>query len=372
MSKATAVSSASAAQQQQQQQQPPHRYVESAALKDRIRRFAIADANNAAYLPKQHQLTSGSIFQQNQKIVADGGIKTGSVFYKLFNNVVVEPAVSIPYSAEDAAKFPPMFEVTEYCIVQCDTVTTSIAMMRNPNVPAEEDEQGVPPGKLASHNFANATTPGGYYSCGTMVRAQEETICAQLPNLFPSLLAASEQGKYPIPVGTALVSTVAALRNPATLEICLTASKQTADPFKNKSEKNNEEDKRDDSATILKDYSSFPGFGTFKIITSAMPIHGGRRPAGGYMSEQSEWLKQVEPVVLATLQAAVAAGCDTFIGGAAGAGAFGNPPREIAHVFKKVLTERFRGRFRYVVFAIVDPMGTGNFKPFVEGMHGMV
>lgn len=41
--------------------------------------------------------------------------------------------------------------------------------------------------------------------------------------------------------------------------------------------------------------------------------------------------------------------------GALGCGAFHNPPKQIAHIFKMVLEElEFRGIFHYVYFAIIN------------------
>ena len=55
--------------------------------------------------------------------------------------------------------------------------------------------------------------------------------------------------------------------------------------------------------------------------------------------------------------------------GAFGCGAFGNPAQPVAAIFREQLASpEFRGAFARVVFAIIDPMGTGNLRPFREEM----
>ena len=52
-------------------------------------------------------------------------------------------------------------------------------------------------------------------------------------------------------------------------------------------------------------------------------------------------------------------------------GAFGNPTAPVAALFKKHLaSEEFRGAFEHVVFAILDPLGTGNLGPFKREFGG--
>ena len=65
------------------------------------------------------------------------------------------------------------------------------------------------------------------------------------------------------------------------------------------------------------------------------------------------------------LGAAASTGKPNLVLGAWGCGAFGNNPHAVAQIFKdQLLSEEFRGKFANVVFAIIDPMGTGNLKPF--------
>ena len=77
----------------------------------------------------------------------------------------------------------------------------------------------------------------------------------------------------------------------------------------------------------------------------------------------------------AVLHAAKLSGFPNIVLGAWGCGAFGNPPGLVAELFREQLCSlEFRGSFRQVVFAVVDPKRDGNFKPFegeISKMHGL-
>jgi uncharacterized protein (TIGR02452 family) len=58
--------------------------------------------------------------------------------------------------------------------------------------------------------------------------------------------------------------------------------------------------------------------------------------------------------------------------GALGAGAFGNPPRAVARLFKEVFEqEEFKGRFEGIWFAIIERGGSENHDVFKEVLDGM-
>ena len=65
---------------------------------------------------------------------------------------------------------------------------------------------------------------------------------------------------------------------------------------------------------------------------------------------------------------------DAIVLGAFGCGAYGNPPEEIARLFKEVLDqEEYRNKFSRIVFAILDDGNShrqhnprGNYLPFKE------
>lgn len=58
-------------------------------------------------------------------------------------------------------------------------------------------------------------------------------------------------------------------------------------------------------------------------------------------------------------------GHDSLVLGALGCGAFCTPPAQMARLFHEVLDEpEFDGRFRKIIFAIIDSPSSNNFKPF--------
>ena len=73
--------------------------------------------------------------------------------------------------------------------------------------------------------------------------------------------------------------------------------------------------------------------------------------------------------IRSVLHAARLAGHPNLVLGAFGCGAFGNPAGPVAAVFRQqLLSPEFRGLFRIVAFAVLDPVGTGNLKPFRKEM----
>lgn len=63
-------------------------------------------------------------------------------------------------------------------------------------------------------------------------------------------------------------------------------------------------------------------------------------------------------------------GHNSLVLSALGCGAFRNPPRHVARLFKEVLSEEeFVSRYRHISFAIIDDhnaRGEGNYRPFSE------
>lgn len=58
--------------------------------------------------------------------------------------------------------------------------------------------------------------------------------------------------------------------------------------------------------------------------------------------------------------------------GALGCGVFGNPPRRVAQLFRKVIMEdEFKGRFSGIMFAVLDARNEGNFGVFREVLDGL-
>lgn len=74
-----------------------------------------------------------------------------------------------------------------------------------------------------------------------------------------------------------------------------------------------------------------------------------------------------------SLRLAAARGHDLLVLGALGCGAFGNPPAEVVDCWREVLSEAEfgGGRWREIVFAVLDVKGEGNFRVFEEGLSGL-
>lgn len=203
----------------------------------------------------------------------------------------------------------PRFSCTEFCVANCDSLTAALAM-----------------GDSAILSFANPDIPGGRYVSGGL--AQEEDLCRLLPQLYPTLVLSKPA--YPISAGTALLTQgLMSIRQPGTYDLC-------------------------------------PSLGDVSVITAAMPCGmADKRPKGGWL--HSDWADTVRLRIRSVLHAAALSGHVNLVLGAFGCGAFGNPATPVANIFKTELASpEFRGQFAKVVFAIIDPMGTGNLKPFLK------
>ena len=209
-----------------------------------------------------------------------------------------------------------LFDKTEVCVAHCDTLSAALAL-----------------GDACALNFANAEVPGGGYRRGA--RAQEEDLCRLLPQLYPSLLGASDAGAYPLPPEAALLTRgVMAVREPGSYKPCAC-------------------------------------LGNLTIVTAAMPVVRYGEPNDGWLSENG-WSRTVRLRIRAVLHAAAVSGHSNLVLGAFGCGAFGNPAEPVAAIFREHLqSAEFRGRFQRIVFAIIDPLGTGNLQPFRQQMQSI-
>merc|ERR1712083_1157250 len=94
---------------------------------------------------------------------------------------------------------------------------------------------------------------------------------------------------------------------------------------------------------------------------AAMPCGDAGRPGG------DTWNQTVRLRMRSVLHAAKMSGFPNLVLGAWGCGAFGNPPHLVAPLFREQLeSPEFRGAFEKIIFAVVDPRGDGNFKPFLK------
>lgn len=82
--------------------------------------------------------------------------------------------------------------------------------------------------------------------------------------------------------------------------------------------------------------------------------------------------------ILAVLGTAVQHGHDAIVLSAFGCGAFGNPPRHVAQLFRETIKQHgFHYQFRFIYFAIFDDHNShkkhnpdGNFQPFRDVFYG--
>lgn len=249
------------------------------------------------------------IAEDNDKILGGGGFLLGDGQSVEVPAVAAELVNGLPNEDSAATTSTSLFPATSFCVANVDTLTAALVL-----------------GDACALNHANAATPGGRYRHGG--RAQEEDLCRCLPQLWPSLESAAISGWYPLHPSSVLVSrSLLAVRRVGTYERCAS-------------------------------------LGTVTILTAAMPCGvADRRPAGGWAN--SPWAVDVRPRIRAVLHAARSTGRPNLVLGAFGCGAFGNPAGPVAAIFRDLLrSDEFRGAFKRVVFAVLDPLGTGNIGPF--------
>eukprot|EP00727_Mastigamoeba_balamuthi_P013568 m51a1_g8834 hypothetical protein (347) ;mRNA; f:402120-403368 len=215
--------------------------------------------------------------------------------------------------------------------------------------------------------------PGGRYASGG--RAQEEDLCRLLPQLHASLVAAAA---YPLAPGDALLSrSLLALRAPGTYELCPALRGARGDPLAARGPVGHAGSASASAAGALgeacgaRGVCEALGVREVDVVSAAMPCGAAdRRPRGGWRG--SPWWAAATLSVRAALHAMAVSGRDNAVLGAFGCGAFGNPAGPVAQVFREqLLSPEFRGAFRRVVFAILDPLGTGNIGPFRRELAGI-
>ncbi len=277
-------------------------------LSSRLCRFL--ESHRAEKWPGKERGDVHGIVEANDKLMVKGGFTYGK---ETSGTSDVPKWQSLPPILAEAVTVPSevqvgvgRFEVTEICCANIDTLSAALAL-----------------GDACALNFANAEIPGGRYRSGGL--AQEEDLCRLLPQLYPAL----KSFQYPIPPGVTLITrNLEAVRQPGSYTVDISLGQVT-------------------------------------ILTAAMPYAPDRRPKGGWAT--SDWAVTVTLRIRSVLHAAKFSGHANVVLGAFGCGAFGNPTRPVAAIFRELLMSlEFRGCFSKVVFAIIDPMGTGNLKPFKE------
>ena len=185
--------------------------------------------------------------------------------------------------------------------------------------------------KIAVHNFASATTPGGGVKHGS--RAQEEALC-RCSTLYPVLNTKENWDRYYTvnrEFGDALHDD-ACIYTPEII-ICKSDIDKPARLSRDKWE-------------------------LVDVITIAAPNLFGLEVSDEELFElQESRIRHMFTVVAHH-------GADIFVTGAFGCGAFKNNPKVIAQVYKKILPE-FDGFFKEIVFAIYcRPQEISNFETF--------
>ena len=95
------------------------------------------------------------------------------------------------------------------------------------------------------------------------------------------------------------------------------------------------------------------------------PKHGHNQLDNGNIPESDKPILREK--IRTILRIGALKGHDSLVLGALGCGAFCTPPAQMARLFHEVMDEeKFQGRFRKIVFAIIDGPSSNNFKPFLK------
>jgi len=198
--------------------------------------------------------------------------------------------------------------------------------------------------RIAVHNFASATNPGGGVKHGS--RAQEEALC-RCSTLYPVLNTQENWNNY--------YSVNRERHNALYDDACI----YTPEIIVCKTDV-------DRPARLPRE-----GWDTVDVITIAAPnLH--ERPNNAYNPDNSKPVKITDDELFALQEKRIRHmftvvahhGAEIFVTGAFGCGAFKNNPDVIAAVYKKVLPE-FEGYFKEIVFAIYcRPNEMHNFEAF--------
>ncbi|CAF1250995.1 unnamed protein product [Didymodactylos carnosus] len=121
-------------------------------------------------------------------------------------------------------------------------------------------------------------------------------------------------------------------------------------------------------------YPFFPEPQNLSFITVAAycmpPICKGED--GQIYLDGEDYINNTKRKIETILQIALENKHDSIVLGAIGCGAFGNPPRHIAQLFREVINEKFQKSFRYIIFAIIgdscseDHESKSNIQPFAD------
>uniref|UniRef100_A0A7S4UG93 Microbial-type PARG catalytic domain-containing protein n=1 Tax=Alexandrium monilatum TaxID=311494 RepID=A0A7S4UG93_9DINO len=174
----------------------------------------------------------------------------------------------------------------------------------------EPDLEAPPPVVL---NMANATWVGGGFLRDSS--GQEEELCRR-SNVFPQLMEAARAGSFPIPeLGSIVLQDVTVFRE-----------------------------------RVGEEYTRLDAPYHVSVITAAAPCH----PDLSTDAARHEYAELMQAKVDSLLSVIEHLGYTELVLSAWGCGAFRNPPKEVARIFREALHGKFAGAFRRIVFAVYD------------------
>ena len=230
------------------------------------------------------------------------------------------------FAAEDYPELPAKkFDATKISVTKQRTFEAAAQLYRNN-----------PNSRIAVHNFASATNPGGGVVHGS--RAQEEALC-RCSTLYPALNTDENFKRY--------YKFHYERKDRIYTDACIF----TPEIIVCKSD--------------IDVPQRLPQKFWFKVdvLTCAAPNLRAHSDNHGKISD-AELLKIHEKRGRHMLTILAAEGVEIFVTGAFGCGAFANNPQIVAQAFKNILPE-FNGAFREIVFAIYcTPRETTNFDAF--------
>ena len=269
------------------------------------------------------------VFNANLHLFANGGYRTPSGEWTAFNE-----GSGRLYSAPVRGGCPPRYS-TRISVVRDDCIEVARRLV----------EEGL---ETAILNMASARNPGGGVERGS--GAQEEQLCRRSDLLlslyrfspehrrrYPELKIAAGEGRYP------LHSRWGGIHSESVL-------------FFRESEKD---------GYALSDEPFRAG-----VISVAAIAHPALDEKGRMTAEDASLTRDK---IRTILRIGMENDYEAIVLGALGCGAFRNPPRQMARLFREVLEEpEFTGQFRRIVFAILEDGNSarnsaeGNYIPFKE------
>jgi len=295
--------------------QVPHRFVWDTELATAMERFAVR-------MPKYEKKELAKIAKENYRLIKAGCYhdSSGQKHSLRLPDVFVNLTHAVPPGGAGVRLGGTRHTETRLCIARMDTASAARAMA----------DLGEP---AACLNFANQNHVGGGYLSGA--RAQEEDLCRLMQPLYTQL----QKLKYPFKDDQAHFTRTFLCRTSGSYEFF-------------------------DGPPLAVD-----------IITAAMPnLHGGFSFSQRMQAKSHKWTENVLLRMRAVLHAAREQGTETLVLGAFGCGAFGNPPDAVACLFRHCLaSDEFRGCFRTVAFAILEPKSSdaGNFAAFADALSSL-